>query len=239
MTLYVLPGAVSSLLCMSWSHKTNRSSPRLLPVRCCSPVSEGFNGQWVIPSFPCFHIVYGWCKLLMCSPIALICSFYVASGEFGFIHWKENRRLVYSCAYKGCSLTDITLLKPTLLHYRYSIFKEKLICLFWLPHKLKVWWPTVSCNRQWAIPFKWCVYFLMYLAGEGNGCGIKLKFSSFGKHTNVWYITSIWMEKWITLLERLLWLFWLFFLHHGFGSPLEFIVTTVNPSWLRPVKKPS
>lgn len=55
MTLYVLPGAVSSLLCMSWSHKTNRSSPRLLPVRCCS-LPPSVRALMASESSPHFHV---------------------------------------------------------------------------------------------------------------------------------------------------------------------------------------
>lgn len=112
-TLYVLPGAVYLVNAHELKVEAVTSiNPLLIYSQsdvALSPVSEGLNGQWLIPlisMFPCFHIVYGWCKLLVCSLIPLICSFHMASGDLDTLAGKKTDwRLVNSCFIKGCSLT--------------------------------------------------------------------------------------------------------------------------------------
>lgn len=172
----------------------------------------------LISMFPCFHIVYGWCKLLVCSLIALICSFHRASSYSGYTHWKEKHIVVCSCVLKGCSFD---------LHAPVTLFKLYIILsIFPLQRESDV---LVLTYHKWSD-----VYFLTCWRGWWVRTQTKIE-TSFGKHTNVWYIITYgWTKvKWITLLEWfewILWLFWLFFPNHETGSPLESIVTTVNPS---------
>lgn len=85
-------------------------------------VSESLNGRWVIPlisMFPCFHIVYGWCKLLVCSLIALICSFHMASSDLDALVGKKpcwNGCWLYFKKIQPDLQGSVTLLIPMLYY---------------------------------------------------------------------------------------------------------------------------
>lgn len=75
--------------------KINRSPPRLRSVRRCSLAALPVKAEMVsesspfISMFPCFHIVYGWCKLLVRTLIASNCTFQTASSKLDALVGKK------------------------------------------------------------------------------------------------------------------------------------------------------
>lgn len=215
--------------------ETRTISLRLLPVIRDPPSlplfgqTQGFNGHWVTPLISAFYlfilfifyVVYSCCKLLVRSLIRLMCRYRVASGTFVCIHWKHSIEIRLQF---GLFITSCPSCHPLLLYYTVDPpwpYRRRCASFCFITN----FTVRSSLPQTWAVPFKWYVYGIYYLAG------LRLKFFWLSAHRQLfWNLTHVWVEMWTSLHERfsgiLRW-FEMFFRHceylptAGTWSPLQ------------------